>query len=387
MKPSTTLIAAVATVLLYLGAAAPAAPSMLASPAWDTLSPLLQNRMEASIVGLADTVVVLGGNALRTTGGRGAMSWRRPAVAEPALNSTEILRNGRWSTGPAMLEARSAFAAAVLNGALYAFGGMASNLPGGVDPNVSATVEVLAPLHHAAAAGTGGWRPAPPLPYPTTGTHAVTLPGGTEVLLVGGFCSLMMGAPHCPGTTAARPWSYMNATLRFDGTKYTTAADLPCGGGEAPACGLANMALVACGGKVWSIGGVGLGPAYPDVFIYDVDADTWTAGPPLPAASSWAGAACIPGPAKGDGSGGSVMVTGGMDGNFNPSADVWTLDTAGDGRAGWVPGPPLPLPKGFTGAAVECSGSGCTVVVAGGSGFDVVFALKLAPGAASNAET
>ena len=299
--------------------------------------------------------------------------------------------------------------------------------------------------------------PPPAFPDPTTGTHAVTLPGGTEVLLVGGFCSLMMGAPHCPGTTAARPWSYMNATLRFDGTKYTTAADLPCGGGEAPACGLANMAredterpthrhirhacmlsrtgtsdmhavtsgtqlahsparppaststhpltracssasrlpcsrprwlsVVACGGKVWAIGGVGLGPAYPDVFIYDVDADTWTAGPPLPAASSWAGAACIPGPAKGDGSGGSVMVTGGMDGNFNPSADVWTLDTAGDGRAGWVPGPPLPLPKGFTGAAVECSGSGCTVVVAGGSGFDVVFALKLAPGAASNAET
>ena len=85
---------------------------------------------------------------------------------------------------------------------------------------------------------------------PTTGTHAVTLPGGTEVMLVGGFCSVQMGALNCPGTSATHPWTYTNATLRFDGIKYTPAADLPCGAGGAPECGLSDMARKDAKGAV-----------------------------------------------------------------------------------------------------------------------------------------
>ena len=93
---------------------------------------------------------------------------------------------------------------------------------------------------------------------------------------------------------------YLNETLFYDGTHYVPAPALPCPQlqpGHAPDCALSNIAVQACGGSVFAIGGSGLGPAYAAVWRLDVEgsARAWVAAPPLLGATTWAGSACIAG--------------------------------------------------------------------------------------------
>jgi len=347
-----------------------AAAVSAAPEGWEPLAPLATPRMEHRCVagppGASDGVMALGGSPPGAA--RHAPRLGHPATAETSLRSTEIYFGGKWSAGPPMHSARAAFGAALLTTGgtpkLYVFGGMASDLPSGAGCNITDTAEVLR---------DGRWQQAPPMPCPRTGQSAATLPNGNEILIVGGFCSTLEGPKACPGITSpsGAPFAYTNKTLRFDGEKYTAAADLPCASGSAPLCGLSNLAVTTCGGKVWVIGGGGYAPSYADVHAYDPDADAWVKGPDLPEPKSWAASACV------DKNGAEqLVVAGGLDGQFQASASVWILATDGGGKSGWVAGPPLPTPKAFTSGALLAAKEGAgTVMAAGGAGAEVTYGL------------
>ncbi|MCI3950389.1 MAG: Kelch repeat-containing protein, partial [Acidimicrobiales bacterium] len=106
---------------------------------------------------------------------------------------------------------------------------------------------------------------------------------------------------------------------------------------------------VADGPRIWLLGGlVGHhpGPATADVWVYDTEADAWTAGPPLLAARG-AGAAALLGRTI-HFFGGAERASDGT--NLVDRADHWSLDLDAVG-AGWQPRAPLPDPRNHLGGA------------------------------------
>ena len=250
----------------------------------------------------------------------------------------------RWTPGPPLVTPRSACAAVALAGGVYLFGGLDhGGARGGVATN---SAEVL-------RRGASRWEAAPPLPEPRTGVRGASL-GDGRALLAGGFSG--GGTPH---------FRYYNTTWVFSSRThaYTPGPPLPCAAGMAPQCALVNMAVQACGSSVWVLGGSGEGPAYPSTWRLAEGAAAFRSGPALPAATTWAGSACVP---LGGAGGFRLYSVGGFDGNFDPTAAVFALDldAAGAPVGGWTTAAPLPAPRGQV-AATAAAGA---VVAVGGIG-------------------
>jgi hypothetical protein len=243
---------------------------------------------------------------------------------------------GSWQVSSPLLLPRSAHAGAVLNGTVaFVFGGVVPAGPGAppsTQPPQTASAEMLR---------GGGWLPAPPMPGPRTGARATALPDG-RALIAGGF----VGKPPA--------WTYLNATLIFDGARYEPGPEIPCDAGPSPRCALSNMGVQECMGHAWAVGGSGLEPAYTSVWRLDATKlDKWVAGPALPSPATWVGTACAP--KVGGGGGGSLYVIGGFSGEFQPVTTTMVLELGADGMPStgqWQKAAPLPLMRAEIAAAV-----------------------------------
>lgn len=130
-------------------------------------------------------------------------------------------------------------------------------------------------------------------------------------------------------------------SYRFDPAdgSWHRLSDLPMGFNHANA--------VFDGRYVWLAGGFeGRNPGHPirAVWKYDVQADDWSAGPPLPEKRASGGLALV---------GGYLHYFGGFDRNLFPSPglpDHWALPL--DESGGWTPRAPMPHPRGQFGVVV-----------------------------------
>ncbi len=112
---------------------------------------------------------------------------------------------------------------------------------------------------------------------------------------------------------------------------WSQASDMPTA--------VTHVPLVRDGRKLWQLGGfVGLHPgvATRNVWVYDIDTDTWTAGPQLPRPIAAGGAAIV---------GNHLHYFGGveLDRNTN-TGDHWVLDLNVP-QAGWIAAAPMPEPR------------------------------------------
>ncbi|HEX9696689.1 MAG TPA: kelch repeat-containing protein [Actinomycetota bacterium] len=111
-----------------------------------------------------------------------------------------------------------------------------------------------------------------------------------------------------------------------------------------------EVAAALLDGKVYVVGGLTASGATNRVDIYDVAADTWADGPPLPVALHHAMAAAF---------GGAIVVIGGFDAQSRPVDSVFRLS-----GGAWVEDRPLRRPRAAGAAIVE----GSRLFVLGGQG-------------------
>jgi N-acetylneuraminic acid mutarotase len=186
-------------------------------------------------------------------------------------------------------------------------------------PPRSILVCVLATLVPAAAAQTVGhvWTRHTDAPVPRF--EGVGVPIDGRLYVFGGFFDAAI-------QTTRRVDVYDPAT-----DSWSRVADLPTLVTHAP--------LVRDGRKLWLVGGfVGHHPglATTDVWVYDIDLDTWTSGPPLPRPIASGGAAII---------NGRLHYYGGVEIDRNTNTgDHWVLDLSAP-QLGWVAAPPMPEPR------------------------------------------
>ena len=166
--------------------------------------------------------------------------------------------------------------------------------------------------------------PSPEQRYEANGTAV-----GDRLYVLGGFVTTSIHA-----STSAAAYEPVTDT-------WHDLAPMPQPVTHAPA--------VADGPRIWLLGGlVGHhpGPATRDVWVYDTEADAWTAGPPLPAARG-AGAAALLGRTI-HFFGGAERASDGT--TLVDRADHWALDLDAV-EAGWQPRAPLPDPRNHLGGA------------------------------------
>ena len=153
---------------------------------------------------------------------------------DPATNA--------WAAAPSLGTARGGLAAAVLNGTLYALGGVNANL----DPLT--LVETFTPT----AAGGGTWATGTPMRTARSSFGAAAVEG--KLLVAGGYNGQSLASaevfdPASPGT-------------------WTAAASM--------ATPRAYHCVAALGTLVYSIGGMGNNPGILNsVEAYDITANTW----------------------------------------------------------------------------------------------------------------
>ena len=285
---------------------------------WAPLPSTEHQHVTAAALVVAGKVMVAGGSTLK---GEGQNSTEF-LMASASSSGSGTSHQQTWLPGFPMLVPRSAHGAALVKGVAHLFGGIDHRSHANPKP-ATATAESLQ---------SDGWRAAPSLPTPRTSVRAASLADG-RALLVGGFLG------------GSANFSYLNSTLFFDGSRYTPGPQLPCPQkppGHAPDCALSNIAVQECGGSVFAIGGSGEGPAYAAVWRLDVKggAKAWVAAPPLPAATTWAGSACVQQQSvaaggnhqttqqqqqQQQGGGFTLFSIGGFNGEFRPTPTVYTL--------------------------------------------------------------
>jgi hypothetical protein len=117
---------------------------------------------------------------------------------------------------------------------------------------------------------------------------------------------------------------------------YDVAADTWTAGAEMPLPQRDHLAAVVVDGEIWAICGQAGGQNFTLVDIYDPRTDSWREGPPLPEATSGAAEGVVDG---------RIMISGGE--NPGQGGGVidrhWQLNTTLGGDAAWEPLSPPPL--------------------------------------------
>ena len=210
-------------------------PSPQASAGWTIHAPIPHGRGETAVAAVDGSICVMGG--LEGLAG----------TASATVDVYDVSAD-TWADGPMLPSARHHSAAAVIGSTVY--------LAGGSDDGWTARAEVWR-LDPAARS----WTAVKPMPEPRYGHRAVEYE--SKLYVVGGV----------GGTTAA---------LVYDPGRdsWTALAAMP----EQ----LDHVAAAVVGSELWVIGGRDSRGIHPSVHIYDLEADVWRAGPPLPAATSGA---------------------------------------------------------------------------------------------------
>jgi N-acetylneuraminic acid mutarotase len=260
---------------------------------------------------------------------------------------------GTWQMLASMPTARSALAAAALDGLLYTAGG---TLNGGV--NASTVVEAYDPL-------TNTWTSKPSLPTQTTDAAAAVLNG--EWYVIGGWPGSVPTNQVQIYTPATDSWRYGTAmpalsacsvATELDGRLYVLTA---CDGYRGfrkrldmydPATDTwtskasapqehAGAGTAVIDGK-WYVAGGGIwGSPTNRLDVYDPLTDTWTTRAALPTARTDMVGAAI---------GGKLYVAGGSGADGVPLASVDIYDPVTDT---WSSGPAIPTPRSqLDGAAI-----------------------------------
>ena len=253
-----------------------------------------------------------------------------------------------WRTLPNMT-ARSAPASATLNGRIYVFGGIqrkANASHSDPDPTIKlALVESIAVSDHGRE-GELQWRREPDLPGPRESPSAVSV-GTRGIVIAGGFDSGIVNGVF--------KYEYFNSSYWFDGTTYQRLPDMPFK--------RSNMALVyePVSDAVFAFGGGETDPsyatcAYLSVSKQSIGTKDWSPCPPLVNARSWSAAGFV-----GDAKAGEIVLAGGVDGRFSPTAEVDTLRV---GASNWTDaGCDLPSAAGFLSGATTGDGGSFVVVI------------------------
>jgi non-specific serine/threonine protein kinase len=235
----------------------------------------------------------------------------------------------KWSKLPAMPTPRGDLGAAVVGGRLVTVGGESST--------------AVFPIVESFDINKRKWSGLPPMRTPRHGLAVATV--GNNVFAIDGA----QVPSHGVSTNIAE-------VLPFTAAGPATSAAAASGSSpwktvrEAPTA-LQEVGSTVQGSVVWVVGGLNSGVAPSnEVAGYDTTLDSWTKGPPLPAAVHGAMATTY---------GGEVVVLGGwtMQGGGGASNQVFALR-----NGAWVPLPPMPTPRAAGGAAVV----GDRLVVVGG---------------------
>jgi N-acetylneuraminic acid mutarotase len=213
-----------------------------------------------------------------------------------------------WTAAAPMPLARSELNAAVAENRLYVAGGIAQL---GATP----ALQVYDPA-------SDSWRSLAQMPEPHHHFGMAALDG--RIYVSGGYRDLPFGADTARGEV----WVY-----DIGSDKWTEVADLPAR--------RAAHAMVAVGGQLYVVGGVGQEPA--TVFVYDPNLDTWRPfATPLPTLREHLTAAAIDG---------RIYVIGGRWSRQGNLATIEVLDpTAGT----WSAGADMPTRRGgLTASALD----------------------------------
>jgi len=123
--------------------------------------------------------------------------------------------------------------------------------------------------------------------------------------------------------------------------------------GVEPVANRRGAAAVAVDGAIYVMGGVADGQALSRVDVFDIETETWSEGPALPAARFGAAASVLDG---------VIHLSGGRAGTEETLAEHLTLDPA---LGVWRRGPNLPSPRS---AAVSAAVNDAVYVIGGGAG-------------------
>ena len=213
-----------------------------------------------------------------------------------------------WRGGPPLDVVREYGCAAVLDGTIYAIGGVAS---GGYTTSVS----ILAP--EAAA-----WQAGPVLATARGYPAAVVLDG--KIYAIGGYSGAL---------------GHLSSVEVYDPQVGTWQAGPPLGTARF------RLAVAVLGGKIYAVGGsssffTAVANELSSVEVYDPQVGAWQAGPPLATARIMAGLAVLDG---------KLYAVGGTGGGGSTSS-VEVLDPQ---VGSWQAGPPLPTPTTLLGGGLQ----------------------------------
>ena len=220
---------------------------------------------------------------MQNYGLHGPLAWFDPPPAAAGL---------RWTPRAPLPTPRYSLGAAVVDGKVYAVGGL--------DSGPLATVEMYDPA-------TDTWTPRAAMPTPRFDLGVAALDG--KVYAVGG---------NGPNGQRLRTVEVYDPTT----DTWTTRAPLPLP--------RAALALAALDGKLYAVGGARAG-YQAGVEVYDPATDTWTSRAPLPAGREYLAVVA---------QGGNLVAVGGYNGA--PSGEADAYDPLADR---WTPLAPLTTPR------------------------------------------
>lgn len=247
------------------------------------------------------TAGTLMGQATLSTALAGQYTFRLMAADRQASTSNTLTGTFQIGVHPvstlaAMPTPRARVAAVALGGLLYTLGG------GDAYGNAFATVEALDPA-------TGLWSARPAMPTPRDGAVAAAL--GSRLFVAAG------GLSH-----AAEVYDPATGI-------WSSAAPMPTERNGAAGCEL--------GGRLYVVGG-NQGMDLSTVEAYDPAADAWSTCAPIPVARSWAGACAV---------NGKLYVVGGYATANGVAPWLDRLDIYDPGTDSWSSGPPVPAASGL----------------------------------------
>eukprot|EP00944_MAST-04C_sp_MAST-4C-sp1_P008154 g8154.t1 len=228
---------------------------------------------------------------------------------------------------------RTNYGAAIYNDELYLVGGQTN---GGKS---TATVDIL-------NLQTMKWRSGPPLPYVLMGHRVVSLLGNQGIMAIGGFTF----------SKIYHRTDFHNETLILgdDGWKKTKTG-LPYRVSDF------GVAVAKQSNLVYAIGGAMTFPGYAHVAVYNPETKEWAYAGQLNVPRSYAACTCIIDKAGKE----SLLVIGGMDGEFRPTNSVEVANVENFGKPlNFTSFEDFPVARGAMTAGTVNHGS--EVIVVGG---------------------
>ena len=228
-----------------------------------------------------------------------------------------------WTAKAPMPTRRTFFGVGVVNGMLYAVGGLASG-------TFAATLEAYHP-------GTNTWITRAPLPTPRS---------GLAVAVLNGVLYAVGGRP--PGADATGIVEAYDAATNT----WATKAAMPTARSE--------LGLGVTHGRLYAIGGIAQNLRDTAVVeAYDPGSDTWATMTPMPTARSGFGTAVA----------NDVIYVFGGEGPVSPSSAMEAYDP---GSNAWTEKAPMPTPRSGLGAA----GAGGFIYAVGGRSNEISSAVE-----------